>query len=78
MEELNKKKRNGGVFSRVGHTFKKEVEEIIDARLRNGKSTDRVSLEKISNLIVNNQHWGEMKEDIINATEEDIEKHGLK
>lgn len=78
MEGQEEKKRNGGVNARVGHSFKKQVEEIINERLKTGKSKDKVSLEKISNLIVNNQYWEEMKKDIINATEEQIKKHGLK
>ena len=44
--EQNKIKRNGGVQSRMGKRFYKEVELIKDKRLRNGKSKERVSTEK--------------------------------
>jgi hypothetical protein len=74
---MKKKKKNGGLPARIGVRFFKEIESIKDKRLKNGKSKDRVSTEKISNLIVRHKNWLELKNDIINAGQEEVEKHGL-
>lgn len=75
---INKNKTtNGGRHSRIGDNFYKKVEAIIDTRLKNGKSKDRVSIEKITNLIVRHKAWDEIEKEIINATEEEVEKYGL-
>lgn len=62
--------------ARVGTKFFEKVEKIKDARLRNGKSRDRVSSEKITNLIIKHKLWPEVEKDIINATKEEVEEHG--
>ncbi len=74
--EQNKIKRNGGVQSRMGERFYKEVELIKDKRLRNGKSKERVSTEKITNLIVRHKLWPEIAEEIIEANEEEVKEYG--
>jgi len=75
MAEINKSR--GGVQSRIGYSFHSEIEKIIDARLLNGKSKDRVSIEKITNLIVRHKDaWSKIKLDIINAGQEEIDMHG--
>ena len=76
VEEKNKRK-NGGVQSRLGHRFTEEIEKIKDSKLRNGTSRDRVSTEKISNLIVRHKLWRGISEHIIEADEEEVEKFGL-
>lgn len=75
--EGNSIKRNGGVPARVGKNFNKEIIEIQDKRLRNGKSKDRVSFEKLSNLVVRHKYWKEVKEHIIQADEEEVNEHGI-
>ena len=37
---------------------------------------ERVSTEKVTNLIVKHRFWEEVEKDIINATQEEVEKHG--
>ena len=69
-------KKNGGVQSRMGERFYKEVELIKDKRLRNGKSKERVSTEKITNLIVRHKLWPEIAEEIIEANEEEVKEYG--
>jgi len=68
---------NGGIPARIGRKFSEELEKIKDARLRNGKSKERVSTEKISNLIVRHNYWNEISKDVILANNEEIEEHGL-
>lgn len=74
---MSDKKKNGGIPARIGKKFSEEIGVIQDARLRNGKSKDRVSLEKISNLIVRHTLWDKIKVDLINATAKEVEDHGL-
>ena len=69
-------KKNGGVMSRIGERFYKEVERIKDERLKNGKSRDRVATEKITNLIVRHKIWGDIANEIIEADEEEVNKYG--
>ena len=71
-----KSKRNGGVQSRMGERFYKEIERIKDKRLRNGKSKERVSTEKITNLIVRHSSWSEIADKIIEADEKEVNEHG--
>ena len=49
---------------------------IKDKRLRNGKSKDRVSTEKITNLIVRHSSWEQISNKIIEADEEEVNKFG--
>ncbi len=70
------KKKTQSHAARLGTNFFNKVEKIKDARLRNGKSKERVSTEKVTNLIVKHRFWEEVEKDIINATQEEVEKHG--
>lgn len=75
-KEKNGKKGNS-VQSRIGIKFYKAIEEIKDARLRNGKSRDRLATEKITNMIVRHKEaWKVISNDLINADEEEINKFG--
>ncbi len=69
-------KKTGGVQSRVGERFYKAVNLIIDERLKNGKSKDRVAIEKITNLIVRYKLWPEVAKEIIELDEEEVNKYG--
>ena len=71
-----KSKANGGVPSRMGVRFYKEIELIKDKRLRNGKSKDRISTEKVTNLIVRHTSWPEIAQKIIEADEEEVNEYG--
>ena len=71
-----KTERNGGVQSRMGIRFYKEIELIKDKRLRNGKSKERVATEKITNLIVRHKLWPEIAREIIEANEDEVKKYG--
>ena len=71
-----KTKNNGGIPSRMGERFYQEIELIKDKRLRNGKSKDRVSTEKITNLIVRHSSWEQISNKIIEADEEEVNKFG--
>lgn len=73
---MSKIKKNGGVMSRVGERFYKEVERIKDARLRNGKSRDRVATEKITNLIIRHKLWKDIADEIIEINEEEVNRYG--
>ena len=71
------KKKTQSHAARLGTNFFNKVEKIKDARLRNGKSKDRISTEKVTNLIVKHKKaWDVIEKDIINATEEEVEEHG--
>ncbi len=72
----NKIKTNGGIGSRIGERFYKELELIKDKRLRNGKSKDRVATGKITNLIVRHKLWPEISSEIIEADENEVNKYG--
>lgn len=76
MRNTNKTKKTGGVPSRMGERFYKEVELIKDKRLRNGKSKDRLATEKITNLIVRHSSWPDIAKKIIEADEEEIKEYG--
>lgn len=68
---------NGGTMQRVGYKFLAAIEEIKDKRLLNGNSKERVSTEKISNMIVRHKSWKEISKHIINASGEEIEEYGI-
>ena len=70
------KKKTQSHAARLGTNFFNKVEKIKDARLRNGKSKERISTEKVTNLIVKHTLWCKIEKDIINATEQEVEKHG--
>lgn len=62
--------------SKVGENFHKEVELIKDRRLRNGKSRDRISTEKLTNMIIRHDGWQEIFNDLCNEDEERILRYG--
>lgn len=72
-----KNKKHGGFPCRIGEKFHKVIEEIKDARLRNGKSKERVSTEKITNLITRHNSWKEIFLNIVEASEEEVNEYGL-
>ncbi len=73
---VGKIKENGGVPSRMGKRFHKAVEHIIDEKLLNGTAKERVSIEKITNLIVRCIVWPEIEKKIIEADEEEVKRYG--
>ena len=72
----NKIKKIGGVMSRIGERFYKEVESIKDKRLLNGKSKERTATEKVTNLIVRHKLWPDIAKEIIEADEEEVKRYG--
>ena len=72
----DKIKTNGGITSRLGEKFHKEIERIKDQRLRNGNSKDRVSTEKITNCIVRYDYWKHISNKIIEFSEEELNEYG--
>ena len=72
-----KNKNCYGISSRMGLKFHKEIEAIQYDRLKKGKSKDRVSIVKITNLIVRHKIWKEIKENIVSASEEEINQYGI-
>ncbi len=74
----NKIKKIGGKLSRIGERFYKAIERIIDEKLKNGTAKERVSIEKITNLIVRCDVWPEIEKKIIEANEKEVEKYGKK
>ena len=73
---MAKIKKNGGVMSRIGERFYKEIERIKNARLKNGKSKERVATEKITNLIVRHKLWGDIANEIIEVDQKEVNKYG--
>ena len=72
-----KDKKNGGLPARLGKRFHEEVEKIRDAKLRNGTSKERVSTEKITNLIIRHKNWKGISAHIIEASMEEVDHYGL-
>lgn len=71
------KKKTRSHAARLGSNFFKKIEDIKDARLKSGKDKERISTEKVTNLIVKHKKsWNDIEKDIINATQEEVEKHG--
>lgn len=77
MKNIQVVKKGGGIFCRQGLKFNAEIEKIKDARLRLGLDKYRMSTEKITNLIVRNKYWKELAQDIVNASEEEVEQYGI-
>lgn len=71
------KNKRGGISSRIGNKFHEKIEDIKDARLRNGKSKERVSTEKITNLIIRHKLWQSIVIDIVEADQKEIEQYGI-
>ena len=78
MVEKNKKYPNKekATQARIGAKFHNEITQIQDARLRNGKSRDRISTEKITNMIIRHSNWEKIKSDIIISEEGEINNYG--
>ena len=72
----DKIKKNGGMPSRIGERFYKEIELIKDKRLRSGKSKERVSTEKITNCIIRHSSWPDTVKKIVESDEGEIEEYG--
>lgn len=73
--ELTKSK-NGGKMARIGNKFHDELKDIKKERIKNGKSEDMSSTSKITNLITRHAFWINIKKDLINAKDEEINKYG--
>ena len=73
MEE--KIKTKGGIPARIGNKFHAEIERIQLERIKKGLSKDRVSTEKLTNLMVRHKEaWNIIANDLITLTKEEIEK----
>lgn len=69
-----KMEKKYGKQARIGMRFYDEVEEIKLERIKNGKSKDKPSTEKISNLIARHKGFKKVKEDIIKLEEDLIDE----
>lgn len=78
-------KENGGKMTRIGSKFHKQLEEIQQAKLKNGTGIDPttkkiVSIEKITNLITRHKYWKDLeegiKQDLIKASQEEVKRYG--
>jgi hypothetical protein len=72
------KQEKGGKQCRIGIRFFENIEEIKNNRLKNGKSKDRVSSEKITNMIIRHLSWKDIFQDIVNCSDEEINQYGQK
>lgn len=72
----NNNHKVGRISAKVGDKFYKEIESIIDKRLLNGKSRDRISVERITNLIVRHKLWKNIFTDLTLINEEEIQQYG--
>ena len=70
-------KKNGGITTRIGKKFHSEIVDIQKLRIKNDKTDEKTSLEKITNSIIRNDLWKEIKEGISNLDEEEINEFGL-
>lgn len=70
------KKKTQSHAARLGNNFFKRIEEIKNARLKKGIDKERISTEKVTNLIIKHNSWSDVEKDIINATSEEVEEHG--
>lgn len=70
------KSKNGGIMARIGEKFHEEMEDIKNKRLRNGKSLDRDSTSKITNLMIRHKLWNDIKADLIIADAGEIKRYG--
>lgn len=75
-QELSIKSKNGGIPSRIGLKFYEEIEKIKRIRIKNEKSRDKISTEKISNLIIRHKYWEEIFNDICELEEKEIIRYG--
>lgn len=77
VQEKIDKKRNGGIQARLGVRAHAELEKIKDKKLSNETSKERLSTEKITNLIVRHKSWEEISKSIIEAPSEEVELYGI-
>ena len=71
----NKTKTKGGRPARIGNKFHAEIERVQLERIKRGKSKDKVSVEKLTNLMVRHKEaWGIITNDLITLKEEEIER----
>lgn len=68
------KDKEYGKMARIGIRFHGEVKDINKKRILKGKSEDKISIEKISNLIVKHKDFNQIKKEIIELDEEVIEE----
>ncbi len=61
----------------MGQKFYEAIEKIKDQKLRNGTSKDRISTEKITNIMTRHALFWSICQEIIEAREEDIKRYGL-
>lgn len=69
--------KNGGISSRMGENFYEQIEKIKDGRLKNGKSKDRISTVRITNMIIRHKLWANISGDIVNADQKEIDQFGV-
>jgi hypothetical protein len=67
---------NGGRQVRVGIKFHEFMEKIQLQRIVEGTSKDKVSMEKITNMIIKHNFWKAIYQDIVHAKEEEINNYG--
>lgn len=70
-------KSNGGFPCRIGKRFHEAVENIKDKKLRNGTSKERLSTEKITNLMTRHNDWKKIVQHLVEAKEEEVAMYGL-
>lgn len=70
-------KSNGGITTRIGKKFHAEIVDIQKLRIKNDKTDEKTSIEKITNSIIRNHKWKEIKEGVANLSEEEINEFGL-
>lgn len=74
--EHDGKSKNGGVMARIGKKFHAEMEDIKKERVKKGHTVDKTGVSKITNLITRHTLWNNIKEDLINASEEEVYTYG--
>ena len=71
----NNIKTKGGIPARIGKKFHLELERIKLERIKNGKSDNKLSTEKLTNVIVRHKEgWKQIVQDLIDLPEEDLKK----
>lgn len=70
------KSKNGGIMARIGKEFRSEILDIKKIWKKNGRKVDKAGIAKITNLITHHNLWNTIKNDIITAKEEEVQKYG--
>ncbi len=70
--------REGYVTAKVGERFSRELNEIKVKRMERDKSSRPISTAKITNMLTRHGAWEKIKEDLIKAEEQEIEKFAYK